>query len=1623
MICLVVVVSWLIQSLSGRAQTLAVPTRTVTSYALTSSHEESFYDPSAWTLSGSLDGVKYAVLDVQTNQYFGARLQRKLYNITNEVAYNILRLQVYRSGAGASMENAADLSIQLAEVEYLGRLEGAASEDSLARVVSSSAPHPLMGPPENAFDGDLTSRWMDFGLAQSTNCWIECRYIHPTEMVVTKIEQLQLVQQLFASRELILRSGPRILANLTNPAAQMPKRLVGYAITSANDFPARDPKDWKLLGSNDRGSNWTTLDIRRNELFASRFQQRVFSLTNQVAYSTYRLSIEACGQTNGSIQIGELEPLFDENEKGDPGTMVVSAQSENPPVEGAEMAFDGDAKTKWFIFPQPGATEPPWIQWQFVPEEKDLPVVNQRRLQRFTDRSRKIQSDIAFQSSNVWRTITGYALTAANDYPERDPKDWKLLGSLDHGRSWKLLDVRTNEVFNSRFQRRVFALKQSATYPLYRLQIDSIRTPEASNGNSVQLAELEPLLEANDQKTRYSVVVAAHGDNPPRELADMLFDGRPQTKWLDFSRENSRRPSWIQWQYVTNQDDPVINLDRLHVPVAEVPWRMRLELDCMVASVISNIFTVVDPTGDQKLELGGVLPKVTPGDHVRLAGRLFLRAGLPMVMNADAVAVDTQPPTPPGNPGQANLVGSFTRGVIEGRAESVLTDSQQSTIRLTLTNGTDEVLVRLPSLRFLGSRSLKHCRVQAKGMVEFVFAPDGHLVPGKVWLSDISDLSLAPPAEGEWNAIPFHSLAVLLSTNAPEPGLIRVRGKVQGHDPTRGLILVDGTNRLRVSVADANHWSPGSLVEVAGFLHTERAGPELTMACAIAASDAVALNKLVSPPPEDAGTAPVPLEKVLQWARNYPNSTFFATLRGVITYVDMGLAYFYLQDGSQSIQVLGEMNAGIYPLLHQEGTYVELRARIKGDEVRPAAFIKTLGKARMPAAEAASWNELMTGRSDNRWVVVEGVVSAVEEPRLTLNIPGGQIVVWMNELDRNLSARLMSGLVRIRGVCAPVVNSRAQRLGSRLLVPSSQYLEILNPAPENLFAINLTPVGNILHSDSTHPGEVIQLIKTEGIVTFVGPRSFFLQDGGNGVRVFRREMLNAKPAMALRQGDRVMVAGLPEVDNFSTKIVQAQVRRVGMGQLPTAPPIDLAEINSGGEDIVQDGILGELVVSYIGHRYKEQFQILELRDPATDKSITAYLPASSEQVLPMVPGSLVRLKGVFKATSESAADIGRVLSSFEFYVNSINDITVVAHPSWWSVRHTLWILGGIGFVLIAALAWVGALRNQVRQRTLQLQTEIERRSRTGAKLEAEIVERKQIEVEMKKAHAELVTISRQAGMAEVATSVLHNVGNVLNSVNTSSSIIAERIRNSKVGNLTKAVALMGQHRQDLPRFFGEDPKGKQLPGYLGSLAERLEAERSEILGELTLLGQNIDHIKEIVAMQQSYSRVAGVLEPISADELMEDAMRLNSGSLERHGIVVVREFESTPPILVDKHKVLQILVNLLRNAKFALEDSKMLEKRLTLGIRSTGERVVISVADNGVGIPPENLTRIFQHGFTTRAGGHGFGLHSGALAASEMGGTLTVTSEGRGHGACFVLEFPCRPEAYKQARLVGSGVA
>ena len=268
--------------------------------------------------------------------------------------------------------------------------------------------------------------------------------------------------------------------------------------------------------------------------------------------------------------------------------------------------------------------------------------------------------------------------------------------------------------------------------------------------------------------------------------------------------------------------------------------------------------------------------------------------------------------------------------------------------------------------------------------------------------------------------------------------------------------------------------------------------------------------------------------------------------------------------------------------------------------------------------------------------------------------------------------------------------------------------------------------------------------------------------------------------------------------------------------------------------------------------------------------------------------------------------------------------------------------------------------------------------------------------------------ARAAGMSEIATGVLHNVGNVLNSVNVSANLMAEKVRHLSSKDLARTMDLIVKSSDDLIDFVNNHKKGKQLQPLLMNLSEQLSSQRDDLLSEAGSLNEGLEHIKELVQSQQTYAKGQTLLERILPDNLVTTAIGFCGAALhEPDEVEVVKNIEVTDLIEVDRHRTTEILVNLIQNACQAMREAGVQAPRLDIAVLATDSGTVrFEITDCGVGIPEENLSKIFNHGFTTKPDGHGFGLHASANAATEMKGSLSARSEGEGRGATFTLEIP-----------------
>jgi signal transduction histidine kinase len=891
---------------------------------------------------------------------------------------------------------------------------------------------------------------------------------------------------------------------------------------------------------------------------------------------------------------------------------------------------------------------------------------------------------------------------------------------------------------------------------------------------------------------------------------------------------------------------------------------------------------------------------------------------------------------------------------------------------LELASGAGRMRVKLVGNSTNAPLFLLNSQVRAKGFCQSTYTSEGQTVGGAMLVASWKDIEVMQVAGEYWTASTLTPIGTLLTnglaaTNEP---IVRVRGTLVSVEADQSLQIADGTGQIRAEDVQLPSESVGTQVEL--LTKPEWQGTNLVLRGGF-------FREMARGSGTNTQTLPLltSAEQIQYLPRAEAQRAYPLRIRGVITATIDWHQSFLVHDATRGIFVNG-LNDGYG---RQIGDFVEVEGVTEPGDFAPtvvATRVKWLGVGRMPNPIHPDRDQIINGSMDAQYVELPGVVTAVETNALTLLTLAGKYRVDL-DLGSNDFARLKNALVRIKGTFISSWDDKTKRLKIgefRFFAPA---INVDEPPPADLFDAPVKTAAEMLFFDPK--ASALKRIKVRGQIVHRGVGEYYLMSGTNGLRVL------SITTVPLQTGDLVEAVGFPELGGASPVLREATVRKTGHSPLPEPRLLTLA----GTPDSDFNSTLVQIESQLVGMRSNATEQILELQ--SGPRTYLARLDASNGRVPVMPLGCGLRLTGVYNGQGGEQGE-KQNMTSFELLLNSPSDVLIVRRPSWWTPQRTLMLGGSLALGLLLAVGWIRSLRRQVEIRTRELKGEIE--------------ERKRVEMEVEQIHKQLVDASRQAGQAEVASNVLHNVGNVLNSVNVSANVIANQVRRSKTaGGLTKIAALITEHEGDLPAFFAQEDRSRKIPQYLNGLVGQLGSEREQALNELQHLTKNIDHIKEIVATQQSYAKVLGVKEVQSISALVEDVLRMHSASFSRHQLRIVREFEPVPDVLLDKHRLLQILVNLISNAKNALEESTASEHLLTIGLRMKGEDMIqLSVTDNGVGITQENLAKIFTHGFTTRPEGHGFGLHSGILAAREMGGNLLVHSDGPGKGATFTLEIP-----------------
>lgn len=262
------------------------------------------------------------------------------------------------------------------------------------------------------------------------------------------------------------------------------------------------------------------------------------------------------------------------------------------------------------------------------------------------------------------------------------------------------------------------------------------------------------------------------------------------------------------------------------------------------------------------------------------------------------------------------------------------------------------------------------------------------------------------------------------------------------------------------------------------------------------------------------------------------------------------------------------------------------------------------------------------------------------------------------------------------------------------------------------------------------------------------------------------------------------------------------------------------------------------------------------------------------------------------------------------------------------------------------------------------------------------------------------------GKAEFATTVLHNIGNVLNSVKVGCDRTASILRTSKMKQLLRAQDLLYENLENVDYYLKEDPRGKLLPGYFKSAGELVNEEYREMIRECDEMSEQIALMKDIIETQQAHASISLMEEAHNLNQVVRDALKVQESGLMNRGILIEERLRPLPPVKVPKTQLMHIVINLVKNAREAMDANGDREKKLLLETGRYGEtEVYLKIKDTGTGISRENLPKMFTYGFTTKPNGHGFGLNYCSRAMKEMGGTIEVESEGVGKGAAFTLLF------------------
>lgn len=1045
-----------------------------------------------------------------------------------------------------------------------------------------------------------------------------------------------------------------------------------YSITSANDFPERDPKDWRLLGSSNKGKSWTLIDTRTNQLFVDRFETRLFTVTNRMGFDTYRLVIDSVRDKATAVQIADIRISGSFRGGGiidlTPGKSdAVTAQGERAPMETKRMAFDADPRTKWLDFaPKDPINRSSWIQWEYGGADPKSADVAQVLTTIREVRERARETPVVIYRTAIRGTVV-WVNSLKGDVVLQD--DWGAalfrLGTAGHGlQPGDLVEVQCDS-----FLRKDGEVVSFAPVPL--INNDQLHPREERSG-TVHLTRGKHPLELrwfNGPGEGILKVDYEGGGQPRMTIPDsVLFrPSEPEGNPHNGMPGVAYRAYEGVWTETPNYEKLVPIASGFH-PNFSAMLATRREHAGLVFSGLVEIQKEGEYRFFCESDDGCLLFVGSSNLKVSVVGRGNIPA--PRVLTPGAALATTVENR------WAYLQGkvAFSGKGRNGPELELVSDSGNTRISIA-TEGASPTY-------------LENTELRVTGIPRSTYGSDRKRTVGELIAPAFSHLVVLKAAPHQFESYPTSSINELKQANA-DLGVVRIRGLLSSTSPHWNVSDQTGSVEVRPISEGTESLARTTAVDVIGLL--KRSGDSNSVIDAAV----IVPSSVVSPGQGETPSMITTVEAVRRLGREEAARGHPVKVRGVVL-ATWGPSAI-LHDGTSGIYVPDLISPnGESP---EVGDYVDLTGKTGAGGFAPvieASEITRIGTGTFPKPVSPSMTELEKGSLEMQFVELRGTVVGVPASQtIALAIQGGIIQIALPDVPQDFVEGLTHAVIRVRGPLSTEWDPSTHKVISGLIAINGATISIDRPAPQDIFNTPEKRIGELLLFDAF--ATEFQRVKVTGHIIHEREGEFFLMNGTNGVRFVPRE----KTTLAL--GTRVEVVGYlragdatpPVLINAETRIVPNQPLRSPITLLPD----DLMRVE-------RDSTLVTVRATFLSLRRTSQDLLLELS--AYNRSIFAILRTDSRAFSNLRPGSLVQVTGVYSGGDGIRGDV-REFNSFDLLLNREADVQLLRQAPWWSARHTVMMAGGLLTALVAAFAWIRGLRRKVDHHTKALKTEVEER--------------------------------------------------------------------------------------------------------------------------------------------------------------------------------------------------------------------------------------------------------------------------------------------------------------------------